>query len=195
MIRDFLRGAAFLLALVSLVVCCFAAPAVAEEIRYTKYNIHANGKVNWRGEMIYKASYANYTQPPDLHKIIPAGSKILITDRSRKEFEFDVVDESIKVYFEFHAPRMQMNVDEYIDLITSPSPISLAGLSDVDRKGVKDGKASIGMSKDGVLTALGYPAKHRTPSLDAPTWVYWTNRFGTIEVDFDNQGKVKAVRD
>jgi hypothetical protein len=49
------------------------------------------------------------------------------------------------------------------------------------------------MTKEGILTALGYPAAHRTSSLDAGTWIYWTNRFGTLSVDFDAKGKVTKV--
>ena len=41
------------------------------------------------------------------------------------------------------------------------------------------------------MMALGYPATHRTPSLDSNTWVYWTNRFTTFEVNFNDKGLVQ----
>jgi hypothetical protein len=62
-------------------------------------------------------------------------------------------------------------------------------------KGIEEGKAYPGMTREGILTALGYPATHRTPSLDAGTWVYWTNRFGTLAVEFDAKGNVTKVTD
>ena len=36
------------------------------------------------------------------------------------------------------------------------------------------------------------PAKIK---LDTTTWVYWTNRFGTLAVDFGADGLVSVVRD
>ena len=87
-----------------------------------------------------------------------------------------------------------MSVDQYIDLIISPTKVSLKSTSEKDRKGIRDGKAYIGMTKKGVMTALGYPAAHRTSSLDNNTWVYWKNRFSTMVVEFDGNGKVKQVQ-
>ncbi len=90
---------------------------------------------------------------------------------------------------------MGMKVNEYISLITSPDAVPAKKFSSVDQKGIKEGKALVGMTRDGVMTALGYPAAHKTPSLNAPVWVYWTNRFGTIAVEFGEDGKVVKVKD
>ena len=165
--------------------------ASAEEVRYSKYNIHTQTK---DGRLL-KASYANYTDPGSGHVIIPAGSKIFITDIGRKSFEFTFGDRSKKIVFEFHSKRMGMDTQAYIDLITSPDPVSFEQLSELDKKGMAEGKVYKGMSKDGVLAAFGYPAAHRTASLDAPSWTYWTNRFGTVVVEFDDHGKVANIID
>ena len=163
----------------------------ADEVRYAKVNIHSQSK----NGKAYKASYANYTNPGAGHEVIPAGTEILITKKSRKSFTFKFDNGAKKVVFEFHKPRMGMSLDEYIDKITSLEPVSIASLSTQDKKGVADGKAYQGMSREGVMVALGYPAAHRTPSLDSTTWVYWTNRFGTLAVDFGADGLVSGVRD
>jgi hypothetical protein len=118
----------------------------------------------------------------------------VIEKKSRKGFSFLSQNEAIRVDFEFHQPRMGMDVDQYIGLITSNQPLSLQKFASLDRKGIKEGKALVGMTRDGVMTALGYPAAHRTPSLENTTWVYWTNRFRTLAVDFDDKGKVRDVR-
>jgi len=175
-----------------LVFCVFIAqPVLAkDEIRYSKYNIHTQSKDGKNA----KASYANYTRPGEGHIIVPAGTKLVITRKSRKRFTFTYDDGAKKVVFEFHQPRMGMDVDEYLDKISSAEPTTLDGLSKLDRKGVEQGVALVGMSRKGVMAALGYPATHRTPSLEATTWVYWANRFKTVGVDFDDSGKVKAIR-
>ncbi len=176
-------------------VLLWLSPALADSAtRYTRFNIHVQAKLGRGGSEVYNASYANYTDPGQGHLVIPAGSRITILKKNRKLFRFRVEEEQKVVDFLFHAPRMQMKVGDYIEKITSPKPVSLAGFSKIDQKGIAAGKAYVGMSRDGVLTALGYPATHRTPSLAASTWVYWTNRYGTIGVDFDARGNVKAIR-
>jgi hypothetical protein len=167
-------------------------PASAQEAaRYTRFNIHTQSKDG----KTFKASYANYTDPGEGHVIIPAGTLIQLVDKSRKTFTFTCDSGAKEVIFEFHKPRMGMSLDDYLDKITTLEPVSLDHLSTLDKKGVTDGKAYQGMTREGVMTALGYPASHRTPSLDAASWVYWTNRFGTIAVDFDASGTVSGVRD
>jgi hypothetical protein len=46
------------------------------------------------------------------------------------------------------------------------------------------------MTRDQVITALGYPPTHRTPVLSAPEWTYWHNRWLTYKVVFDAEGRV-----
>lgn len=179
--------------LILLVLFCFAfvQPAFAGgEVRYTKYNIHSQTKDG----KTHKASYANYTNPGAGHVIVPAGSEITVTKKKRKAFYF-TFDGGKKVVFEYHQPRMGMSIDEYIDKVTSAEPTALKGLSTLDSKGVAEGKALIGMTRKGVMAALGYPATHRTPSLESTAWVYWTNRFGTVVIDFGSDGNVVKVTD
>lgn len=171
-----------------------SVPAWAESV-FLKYNVHTQLKVGRNGEQNFNASYANYTNPGSGHVVIPAGSEIAILKTSRKEFSFSVTADGKVVDFEFHEPRMGMSVGQYIERITSPAPVSFDGFSEQDRAGIAAGKASPGMTKEGVMSALGYPAAHRTPSLESSTWVYWTNRFKTIAVEFDQQGIVKSLRD
>ncbi|MCK4502707.1 MAG: hypothetical protein KAU22_06695 [Desulfuromonadales bacterium] len=169
----------------------FVQSALAQEgSRFSKYNIHSQGKdvVN------FKASYANYTNPGPGHVIVPFGTKINVTKRTRRGFVFTYDNGSKKVTFEYQEKRMGMSVDEYIDLITSATPVSYPGLSKLDKKGIAAGEAFKGMTRKGVMAALGYPAVHKTPSLKAKTWIYWANRFRTVAVDFNDQGKVSNVR-
>lgn len=161
------------------------------EIRYTKYNIHAQ-----QSRRDIKASYAGYVEPGDGHFFIPAGSRVEFPGRGhpwRNGFWFTVSEKGQKVFFEFHQGRMGMTEHEYIEKITSSTPVSLDHFSEHDRKGIKAGKVYIGMSKEGVLTALGYPARHRTPSLERDTWIYWRNRFMTMDVVFDDNARVISI--
>lgn len=170
--------------------CASSATRVQEnQTRYLKYNVHTQvDRAN-----VQKGSYANYTNPGAGHVIIPAETKINITRKGRRGFFFTYGPASQEAFIEFHQGNMGMSMDAYIDLITSDAPVSLEKFSSIDRKGIAEGAALVGMSKEGVMAALGYPAAHRTPDLDASRWIYWQNRFRTLAVDFDSNGKVKSI--
>ena len=59
--------------------------------------------------------------------------------------------------------------------------------------GVRDGRVYTGMTKRGVVFALGYPPSHATPSTDANQWRYWRNRWRTFIVHFED-GRVARVQ-
>jgi hypothetical protein len=161
----------------------------ADNVKYLKNNIHT--QVHRVEE--YRASYANWTDPGKNHIIIPVNTPVTIGN-FRRGFTLITQDSLKTIYFEYDESRMRMNEDQYIGLITSSQPVKIDDLSEVDRKGIKDGKVYEGMTKDGVRIALGYPAAHQTPSLNENTWVYWTNRFKSFKIEFDASGKVTKVQ-
>ena len=87
-----------------------------------------------------------------------------------------------------------MSAEQYIPLIASSSKKDLSIYSEIDQEGIKKGEALAGMSKEGVKTALGYPAVHQTPSLKNNSWMYWRNRWNTKVIEFDADGKVKKIQ-
>jgi hypothetical protein len=155
--------------------------------RFLKNNIHAQQQ-----EQDLRASYANWTDPGQRHVIVPVNTPVTVWT-VRRDLTIVTLDTNKTIYFEFDEERMGMTNEQYINLITSPQPANLAGLPAVDRKGVAEGKAYPGMTKEGVRIALGYPAAHKTPSLDGNTWYYWTNRWKPFAVEFDGTGKVSKI--
>lgn len=147
---------------------------------YLKYNFHyttEKGKV--------RGSVANYTKLPD-HKILPYGSAVKI---GSWEDGFSLIDEKSRRRINVLAPRKYLagkSLSEYLDLILSKTPVSYTGLSEIDQKGISEGRPYKGMSKKGVMIALGYPCPVKTPSTDANVWYYWKNRFGNYAVNFEN---------
>jgi len=156
---------------------------------YLKTNIHVQEHKN---STECRASYANWTSPGEGHLVIPVNTLVSMGDFQRG---FAIIIQSTKkpIRFELDRKAAGMGADEYWRLITSAEPVPIDSLSPTDQKGVKDGKAYVGMTKDGVRIALGYPARHKTPSLENNVWYYWTNRFKSIAVEFDETGKVKSV--
>ena len=166
----------------------YAVKGSESSTTYLKNNMHYQDRVTHN-----RGSYANWTEPVTGHAFLPVNS---IVEIEYQEDFFIVVDKNTgkKVTFEFAPANMTMTVDQYLKLITSSEPTPLQALSEIDRKGIADGKAYVGMTKDGVRIALGYPAAHKTPTLESNTWVYWRGRYGKREIDFDSAGKVTQIR-
>ncbi|MCP4669074.1 MAG: hypothetical protein GY849_22280 [Deltaproteobacteria bacterium] len=160
---------------------------------YLKNNIHAHEKPGRAGAVVYWASYANYIGRDAGHFIVPVNTRVVIGPWKRG---FSMTDqaEGRVIYFEFNSRNMRMSADEYLQLITSPTEVSLSGLSEIDLKGIQDGRAYKNMSKRGVRMALGYPAVHQTPSLKDLSWTYWKNSRTMIIVDFFGDGAVRRLR-
>lgn len=187
--QDMKVGRRLVLAMFVVVAILMLSTTAAAQDLFLKYNVHTQvDRAN-----VLKASYANYTNPGEGHMIIPAGTKINITKKSRRGFFFSHEFSGQEAFVEYHQGNMGMDMDAYIALITSTSPINLSKFSATDQKGIKEGRAIVGMTREGIMTALGYPASHRTPSLDATRWIYWQNRFRTLAVDFDADGKVSSI--
>lgn len=173
------------------------APASAET-RYLKNNIHYQGRPDRGGVIVYRASYANYVDPGAGHEILAVNSEvdISVTKRGFRGRALLIVDKKTErqIYFEYNERNMGVPMQDYIDLISSTQKTSIGALSAKDKKGISAGRASLGMSRDGVRIALGYPAKHRTPTLESTEWVYWIDRFRTMLVRFGSSGVVTEVR-
>ncbi len=53
---------------------------------------------------------------------------------------------------------------------------------------------SLIFAKKSVRIALGYPAKHKTPSFYENTWTYWIDRFRMTVVVFGKNKRVVQIR-
>lgn len=166
-------------------------PAAASgSVMYNKYNIH----VHYKSPMDIKAHCANWTGPFPGHQIVPPNTPMTVKVWPRGLI-LKRTDNGETINLTFSSKFMNMDSATYIDTIFSPKKVSLAHFSTVDKKGIENGSVIKGMTKEGIKTALGYPAAHKTPSLDDNEWMYWTNRFGTFAVLFDQNGIVTGIRD
>ena len=183
MVRKIFVGL-FLVSLVFAMASCGGKVKVQETSGYSCYNLHY---VSEKG--VTKGSYLNLTNWPG-HGFVPYNTKVRVIPMSKgKMFEL-TTDKGFSIRWAYDPSLMGMSADNYVKLIISPTPVSYEGLSDIDRQGIEAGKALTGMSKQGVKIALGYPAKHMTPSLESNKWVYWTSAHDPIAVNFDQSGKV-----
>jgi hypothetical protein len=152
---------------------------------YTLVNLHPDEE--------HARLYAvNYQQPG----LIPLCTEVELLELTRKRLTFRVIERN-KEYYYFNHKAAAEPFDRHLTRFFGRhcDLDEIRSLSEVDQAGIRKGSASVGMSKQAVIYALGYPPRHVTPDLDAAQWTYWKNRFNRMIVTFDEAGVVTDVRD
>jgi len=149
--------------------------------------------VNLHPDEVHARLYAvNYQQTG----LIPVCTEVKLLKLTRKQLVFRVIKSNKEYHYLNHQAAAEP-FDRHLARFFGSNCDSneIRSLSEVDQAGIQKGSASIGMSKQSVMYALGYPPRHVTPDLDALRWTYWKNRFIRMTVTFDEAGIATEVRD
>lgn len=108
-----------------------------------------------------------------------------------------------RVYLEIGNKRQAVGNDYSRDLdmetfarrylVKEDPRTKIAAASPKIRNAVESARVTKGMTKEQVITSLGYPISSENPQLDAPIWMYWISSFASFTVFFDSEGKVSKV--
>jgi len=188
--RTLLKSSRILIVLFAVMIATATITSAAGKQVYTRNNIYVSQQVS-RGQVLYKASYSGWIELRPPFFLLPAGSKVDVGS-SRHGFALTTEDGK-EIIFEYRR-NLPMSVEDYIDRITSDKPFDLDAFDSTDRKGIKAGKVYLGMSKKGVVAALGYPPVHKVTSLEDNAWTYWKDRYRTTIIEF-SAGKVARIRE
>lgn len=137
-----------------------------------------------------KISDANWHELP----FYAAGTPVVITG-----FQYDrayVRIDGSEMYIRQEYGREQETLGTFIGKVvvaTDPRPKIAAWPKEV-QDAIRAGRVMLGMTKEQVVVAVGYPMTNRTPSLDAPVWKYWIGSFDPYEVVWGPDGRVAEVR-
>jgi hypothetical protein len=114
----------------------------------------------------------------------------------RNRLRFQVVKTGREYTYAYHKAAVEP-FNQHLALVFGPEcdRKGIERLNATDKAGVQSGAAAKGMTKQGVIFAMGYPPKLRTPDLKANEWIYWRNRFNTFQVTFDDKGRVSEIKD
>lgn len=157
---------------------------VAAQGVYTLVNLHPDEN---RGRL-----YAtNYQQAG----LIPMCSRVFISEADDEVIKFENLDTKREYHYFYHKSAV-IEFDQHLLKVFGKQcdKSKVTAMSKVDQEGIEEGVAKVGMTKDGVILAIGYPPMHRTPSLEANRWLYWKNRFGRMRVEFEDGLVSKVVR-
>jgi hypothetical protein len=151
---------------------------------YTLTNLHPD---NQRSRL-----YAvNFLQPG----LIPVCSRVEVLELKGDLLRFRVLKTGRTYDYINHKAAAEPFEDHLRRFFGLSCPAEeIERLSDIDRKGIKKGQAFPGMTKRGVVLALGLPPRHVNPDLEVDDWIYWKHRFNRIRISFDENGHVSEIR-
>jgi len=148
---------------------------------YTQTNLHPDDK--------RKRLYSINRQESGF---IPRCTEVNLLDVSKKKLIFSVGEKKYQYLYHKASGSFDENIKKYF--APSCNKSALRKLNAIDKEGLKVGKVFKGMTRAGVILAIGHPPVHKTPSLEGKRWKYWSNRFDTFDVIFGETGKVKYIK-
>ena len=140
---------------------------------YTLVNLHPD-------EKRMKLYSVNFQQDG----LIPVCTQVNIVDVTNKNLTFKIssTDKQYTLTKHKSSPDFSKYLSNYFGTECDSSKIKK--LSTLDQQGIKVGVVKVGMTKEGVKYAIGFPPEHKTPDLNNSEWLYWKNRFNTFKVEF-----------
>lgn len=137
-----------------------------------------------------------YTMNYQLPGLIPVCSEVVVTEVHAKKLSFTYNGQTYDVEYDSFTKEANVSFQDALKGIffgASCDKAKIQSLSKVDQDGIHSGTPHVGMTREGILLAMGRPPFHATPDLNSDTWMYWRNRFGRLAVEFAD-GKVSSIR-
>lgn len=157
--------------------------AASAEPLFTCCNLHfAEDDANW-------ISNANRIDKP----FIPAGTPIKIYEVRKDRAKAMIPGAPMWLGVDYGpAPQVLPQFLAQVAIKADPAP-RLASYPAPVQRAIRAGRIAIGMTREPLLMAIGYPAADRTASLDAPKWTYRVDDDVVYNVNWDAAGRVLAV--
>lgn len=126
--------------------------------------------------------------------LVPINTEVEFVKATRKKIVVKIPGYQAEVEFINVADYSGETIDGIFKRTFGRERVDVSGFTDEERSAIKRGAVEVGMRKGAVIKAMGYPPRHKTPSLDLDQWRYWKNRFNTLLVSFE-EDKVISILD
>ena len=115
---------------------------------------------------------------------VPVNTEVKILKKKKTSITIRIVDTDEKVKIENEKDYSGEDIDGIFARMFSESVTDLTAYPPERVKNIMAGTFEPGMTKDEIILSIGYPPKHRTPSLDQNAWRYWQSKFDTVLIYF-----------
>lgn len=125
-------------------------------------------------------------------RVIPAGTPVKVTGYGRYRVKVQVDGQKQEIGNDYSrdldnaafAARYVVREDPGAAIATWPAKVQQA---------VRQSKVAPGMTREQVITALGYPISSENPDLESNLWRYWLGSFAEFQLHFDERGRVSDI--
>lgn len=149
---------------------------------YTLTNLHPD-------EVRRRLYAVNFQQPG----LIPRCTVVRISKLRRSAMNFVVVEGTREYEYLNHDAAAEPFNDHLVRFFGSQCESDPTGLNDADLAGIRRGVVLPGMTRRGVILAIGYPPRHVNPSIEFGDWTYWRHRYDRFIVRFDEKDLVVSI--
>jgi hypothetical protein len=125
---------------------------------------------------------------------VPINTEVEVLGKRSSHIDIRIVETGQRIRISNKDGHSGENIDGIFKRMLSRDATDLAEFSSEQRRRIMAGGFEPGMTKEEVILAIGYPPKHRTPSLESNEWRYWQSRFDTVILYFKD-GVLDHVQD
>jgi hypothetical protein len=131
----------------------------------------------------------NYAELP----MIPAGTPIEVVSYGRQRAAVKVDGKPMRLGHDYG--RDQESLDAWVNkIVIKDDPRGrISSYPSAIQEAIRQGKVMIGMTRDQVIVAVGYPLTSENASLDAPQWRMWRSSHGEYQLNFSRDGHLTSV--
>jgi hypothetical protein len=131
----------------------------------------------------------NYAELP----MIPAGTPIEVLSYGRQRAAVKVDGKPMRLGHDYG--RDQESLDAWVNkVVIKDDPRGrISSYPSAIQEAIRQGKVMIGMTRDQVIVAVGYPLTSENVSLDAPQWRMWRSSHGEYQLNFSRDGHLTSV--
>lgn len=125
--------------------------------------------------------------------MIPVGTPVKVLRFGRHRAYVDLGGKSMRIGLDYG--RQQLSVQQWIDRIVVPEDPNekITGFPAPIQAAIKAGRIALGMTKEQVIMAVGYPVSSDNPSLGAPVWKMRASMYGNYQLIWGAGGKLAKI--
>ncbi|CAG7856750.1 hypothetical protein MCAMS1_01360 [biofilm metagenome] len=118
--------------------------------------------------------------------LIPVNTQVRLEEITDDDIMMQILPDLTKLRVENVEKHTGDTTARAFAKLFNKNRIDLSRFSKLEQEGIQAGRVVNGMSKQAVITAIGYPPITQTPTLQGNRWTYWSSRFNRFVVEFLN---------
>jgi len=165
----------------ALVLAAAAAPASEKYDGFLCCNMRSDG--SW-------ISDGNYAEGGK--RVIPAGTPAKVTGYGRYRVKVQIDGERQEIGNDYSRDLDNASFARRYIVTEDPS-VAIAGWPAKVQQAVRQLKVTPGMTREQVITSLGYPMSSENPDLASDLYRYWLSSFDEFQLHFDASGRLRDI--